>query len=362
MKSTSARTLLAFALVLPLALGAEIVALLELVLAPRLDGLHGLALVGLHLFSAVAFAEALTLRYPAEDPGADSAWRLGLVLALGLPLFGALLVAIVVLRPPRTIRVKLDDLVSPMEYRKQQAEAQLAAEADHGVAGVAVEAIGEALKDQDKDKRLGAVEALRALENREAVAMLGQSLKNTVFEVRFHAVEALAGINKKHSDRIAQATAALERDPTPDNRITLADVYHDYASLEAEEESIQQHLYRSAVNSYREAMSQGAQLDLRRRLQLAAGLVRTGSLQQAWHTYPAALELDPESYQALLGVAKLQFRQGQFDQLRGTCRRMLDLAPSEIEHPEVLQLWTGGPADLRPQGTLDVGLGSGGRR
>lgn len=342
------RALLALLVVLPLALVAEAFALHVLLAASGpLDARQLVMLLGLHLFSAVLAGEGARLRYPPGETARDGAWRLGLTLSLLLPGFGLLVVLVLMLRPPRGVRVKLDLLVSPMEYRKQQAEAELAAEAEKGTAGVAIETIGDALKDKDKAKRLGAVEALRALQNKEAIELLGRSLENTVFEVRYHAVEALAGINKKYSERIARATAALERDPGPRTQRALGEVYYEYASLEMEEASIQLHLYRNAVEHLREAQLPGERPDPEVLLRIALSLESLGEREQAFHAFKETLAILPTSSGALLGLARLQFQRAEFDQLRETCRTLLELddpALREASLASVLTLWSEGLA------------------
>jgi tetratricopeptide (TPR) repeat protein len=340
------RALLSLLLVLPLALVAEAAALLALLAASGpLEGARIGTMVGLHLFAATLAGEGARLRYPLGEPSAHGAWRLGLGLSLLLPGFGLLLVVVLMLRPPRVVRVKEDDFVSPMEFRKQQAEAELAAEAQKGTAGVSIETIGDALKDQDKLKRLGAVEALRALQNKEAVELLGRSLKNTVFEVRYHAVEALAGINKKYSERIAKATAALERDPGPRSERALGETYYEYASLEMEEPSIQQHLYRNAVEHLRRSLLPGEPPDPEVLLKCALSLERLGEVEAAWRSFKQTLAAFPRSSGALLGLARLQFQRAEFDQLRETCRALRALdepALQEAQLSSVLTLWAEG--------------------
>lgn len=343
------RTPLSLLLALPLGLAAELTAALLLLVHSGPMGLPKiLSLLGLHLFATAALAEALQLRYEAGSPGATGAWQLALALAMLLPGFGPLLVAVMVVRPPRAALAKGDDFISPMEFRKQQAEAQLAIEGDKGHAGVQVEAIGDALKDSDKAKRLGAVEALRALENKQAVEMLSKSLKNTVFEVRYHAVEALATINKKYSARIAKATDAVEKKPTPANHRTLGEVYHEYAMLEMEDPSIQLHLHRNAVGNLTRAITPNAQPDPELLTRLATSLEAMGELEQASHKYRAALAHDPNNLAALLGSARLQYRQAQYERLPATCRQILKLGAKEVsqDYINVLALWAEGPEAL----------------
>ena len=342
------RSLVALLLWLPAALAAEGVALLVLMLAEGpLDARELVAVLGCHVFASAAAGEALSLRYRRDDPGAPGAWRLGLALPLLLPGFGLLVTAVLALRPPRSVRVRLDDFISPMEQRKKQAEAELAEEAGHDRADVNVEAIGDALKDQDKAKRLGAVEALRVLQNKQAVELLNKSLKNTVFEVRYHAVEALAGINKKYSERIAKATSLLERDPSPERERTLGEVYYEYAALEMEEASIQHHLYRNAAQHLGASLQGVAQPDPVVLVKTATCLERLGEVEQAFHAFRRALEQEPGSFEALLGIARLHFQRGEYDQLRDTCRRILDLGVPTSEYAGVLMLWAEGPGAIR---------------
>jgi tetratricopeptide (TPR) repeat protein len=338
---------------LPISLAAELLALLLLLLAEdSLAGLEILSLLGLHLFASVVMAESLRLSFPAGARQAGVAWQLGLSLSLLLPGFGPLLTAVLVARPPRPPVAKSDDFISPMEYRKQQAEAELAAEAHKGHAGVQVEALTDALKDQDKAKRLGAVEALRSLENKQAVELLGRSLKNTVFEVRYHAVEALAAINKKYSSQIAEAIKLAEREPGPRSHGNLGAVYFEYARLEMEDPSIQQHLFRNAAHNLRMALPPDGTAPPDLLNKLAVCMEELGEYDEARKTFRAALAVDPDSMEALLGTARLQFRQAQFEQLPQTCRRILNQGADKIsqEYINVVALWAEGPKALGLEG------------
>jgi len=339
------RHALALLLLLPLALVAESGSLLLLVtLGGPLHGTELIALGGLHLFSAVVAGEALRLRYQDTDPGQAGAWRLGLGLSLLLPGFGVLVTAVLVIRTPRTVRVKVDDFVSPMEDRRRQAEAERAAEANQSKVDVNVETIGDALNDDDKVKRLGAVEALRALENKQAVAMLDQSLDNSVFEVRYHAVEALAGIGKKHSERVAAATAVAERQGTPEAFRALGEVYFDYATLEMEEPAIQQHLYRHALENLRRGIHPGRPGAPEVLQKIGMAQEGLGELEAARQSFRAVLEQRPESFEALLGLARVQYLSGEFAELRETCRRLLELPAGDPQVSPVLLLWAEGLA------------------
>ncbi|MCK5799575.1 MAG: HEAT repeat domain-containing protein [Deltaproteobacteria bacterium] len=332
------------------ALIAEFLALIQLVLHPTMGLDHLFAILGLHVFASLTIGEGLKLRIPKNHPSGLGAWRIGFYLVFFLPMFGILLGVILTFRPPKVAMQLQDDFLSPMEYRKQQAEAELADEAALGHVSADVETVADALKDEDKAKRLGAVEALREMGDKQAVELLSQSLNNTIFEVRFHAVEALAGINQKFSKQIATATQAVERDPSPDNHLILANVYYDYASLEMEEESIQQHLYRNASSSYRQFLSQKS--DPEAMMKASSCLDRLGERDEALAGYKNVLTADPNNFSANLGIARAQFGAGQFQQLRETCRRILDLTldrPPERDIAEVLVMW----AEGRPRATTN---------
>ncbi len=336
------RSLLAFSALL-LALLVELFGVLSLMAQPEMALQPLLALLGLHVFASLLVGEGFKLRLPADHPGSLGAWRTGFYLVFFLPMFGVLLGAMLILRPPKTALQLEDGFLSPMEYRKQQAEAQLAEEAAKGHVSADVETVADALKDADKAKRLGAVEALREMGDKQAVELLSQSLNNTVFEVRFHAVEALAGINQKFSKRIGAASQVLERAPSPENHLTLAEVYYEYATLEMEEESIQQHLYRKASSGFYEYLQ--AHPDAVILLKAAHCLDRLGEAQQALTAYRQVLTADPMNLDANLGLAKAQFSAGQYQQLRETCRSILDMPlkrSPEREVAEVLMMWAEG--------------------
>jgi tetratricopeptide (TPR) repeat protein len=336
------RSLLGFGALL-LSVAVELFCVLALMAQPQMGAQPLLALLGLHVFASLIVGEGFKLRLPVDHPGALGAWRTGFYLVFFLPMFGVLLGAILIARPPKVALQIEDDFLSPMEYRKQQAEAELAEEAAKGHVSADVETVADALKDTDKAKRLGAVEALREMGNKQAVELLSQSLNNTVFEVRFHAVEALAGINQKFSKRIGAASQVLERDGSPDNHLALAEVYYEYATLEMEEESIQQHLYRKASSGFREYLQANPELGIL--IKAAHCLDRLGEAEQALAAYRQVLNADPADLDANLGLAKAQFGAGQYQQLRETCRGILDMSlkrAPEREVAEVLAMWAEG--------------------
>ena len=336
------RTLISLAGLMPLALLAEAWTVLSLLsMRHALEPAEIIFLVSLHLISAVIGAEGLRLRYAAGTPEATGAWRVALVLGLLLPVFGLMITAVLAIRPSRTMALEQEDTISPMEYRTVQAEAERRAEAELETADLSVEALGDSLKDPDKGRRLGAVEALRNMESKEAVELLGKSLENTVFEVRYHAVEALSRINEKYSQRIAVATRAVEEDPSPEKYRVLGEVYHEFASMEMEDPSIQEHLYRSAVATLSKSILPGFPTPIGVRVKLAWCHEQLGNLDEAMEKYQSVVDEIPVQTESLLGIARLQFRQARFGPLAATCRRILELGVSlsEQEAAAAVTLW-----------------------
>ncbi|MCB9556591.1 MAG: HEAT repeat domain-containing protein [Deltaproteobacteria bacterium] len=327
-------SVLAVVLLIPLAAGLEVWATVASFSLEQAASSRGLAIFGLHLGATVTIAEALRMRYRKMPHGRRSAWWIALCLSLALPIFGVFVVALLVIKPPPARSLADDVGLSPMEHRKIHAEGALAAEAERGTAGVEVEAIADVLKDRNPAKRLGAVDVLRQQESRQAVDMLQASLENTVFEVRYHAVEALAALSKKYSNRIAEATALVEREPTPENHASLANLYFEYAELGVEEQTIQQQLYGQAAQHFGQA---GA--DPTYQLRRAACFDKMSRPEEALFAYQAALKRDANNHAALFGLAQIQYRQGLFDALRQTCRRLLACADLPTEHRQAVQMW-----------------------
>ena len=336
------RTLISLAALVALALLAEAWTVLTLVsIRHALEPAELIFLVSLHLVAAVCAAEGLRLRYPAGSSEGAGAWSTGLVLSLLLPVFGLVITAVLAARPTRTVALEELDTLSPMEYRTVQAEAERRAEAELETADMSVEALGDSLKDSDKGRRLGAVEALRNMESKEAVALLSKSRENTVFEVRYHAVEALSRINEKYSQRIAVATRAVEEDPSPEKYRVLGEVYHEFASMEMEDPSIQEHLYRSAVATLSKSILPGFPTPIGVRVKLAWCHEQLGNLDEAMEKYQSVVDEIPVQTESLLGIARLQFRQARFGPLAATCRRILELGVSlsEQEAAAAVTLW-----------------------
>ena len=325
----------------PFALGLGLFGLAQLLTAPLpLSSALSFALLGLHLFSSVLAAELFRLRMRHSATLAKSAWRLALVLTLLLPMVGLVMICILILRPPRTPETPIEHALSPAEERKISAEGELAREADQQPAGQNIEAIGDALKDSEKAKRLGAVNALRKLENRQAVEMLGLSLQNTLFEVRFHAVEALAGIAQKHSQKIGEMTRVIADDPSEENHGKLGDIYFEYAELSMEEASIQEHLYRNAVIHLRQSVPKRAKMAGGTAMKIGLCALKLDALSDARAALRLAAE-DPQfAYQAQLALANIAYRSDNFARLRALTRSLLQHEDLNEEHRDVLTYWS----------------------
>jgi|GEM_PF-6562139 hypothetical protein len=325
----------------PFALAAAIFGLSQLLTAPLpLSWSLLAALLGLHLFSSVLAAELFRLRMQRSPTLAQSAWKLALVLALLLPLVGLLIISVLTIRPPNTPTNTLETTLSPAEERKMSAEGELAREADQQAAGPNIEAIGDALKDSEKEKRLGAVNALRKMENRQAVEMLGLSLQNTLFEVRFHAVEALAGIAQKHSQKIGEMTRVIEEDPSEENHGKLGGIYFEYAELDMEESSIQEHLYRNAVVHLQQSITKGQRAPGETAMKIGLCALKLDALADARAALQTAAE-DPQfEYQAQLSLANIAYRSNNFARLRALTRNLLQHEDLNEEHREALTYWS----------------------
>ena len=328
------RAVLALGAMIPLALVAESWCVLWLLSVKQaLAPAEILFLVSLHLVAAVCSAEGLRLRFPPGSNEGRGAWRMGLSLSLLLPVFGLAITVVLTARPPPVDDdTEADEDLSPMEHRTVLAEAQRRAEAGLETADLSVETLGDSLKDANKDRRLGAVEALRKMESKEAVQLLNRSLENTIFEVRYHVVEALARIDEKYSQRIAAATEAVAQDPSPDNHRILGEVYHEFASMEMEDPSIQEHLYRSAAGTLKRSILPGFPTPIGVRVKLGYCYERLGRLDEALEKYQSVVDEIPMQTEALLGIARLQFRQAQLGPLAATCRRIMDLKVSLEDH------------------------------
>lgn len=330
------RTAFALALLLPLAATAELWAALTLLTATStLSVAEAVAVLGLHLFSAVGLAEAMRLRYRPGSAASWGGWRLGLSLALALPVIGPLIVVVLALRPVSPGAGAQAGFISPMEHRARQAEVERAADADQEVADLSVEALRDVLKDEDHSKRLGAVGALREMESRAAVDLLIQTLDNTVVEVRSHAVEALARLNKKFSVRVTEATRALKEEPSPDNHRLLGEVYHEFAALGMEDPAIQTHLHRMSVAHLRRAVPSDAPASVELLVMLAQGLEQLGVLDEALQIFTDVATKDGNHMPALLGLARVQFLQANFVELCQTCQRIAE-ADALLEDEEAV--------------------------
>lgn len=326
------------------ALAAESVVLWQLMTADDpLTAREILSLLGLHIFAAATAAESLSRRYSSHVSTNVALWNLGIGLSFCLPVYGLLLNAVLILVKPRLVAAQPSLAMSPVEYRKHQAEAERAAAQQEEVADTSVEAITDALKDQDKAKRLGAIEALRALGNKKAVSLLHQSLNNTLFEVRYHAVDALSVISKKHAEQISQATAEIQQEPSSDNYRRLGEIYFEYASLEMEESSIQHHLFQQAVEYWRQSLDPQEPTAPEVLLKIAVSLEQLHHWEEAQQTYQTILEDAPEYVEAWLGLARLNYRHAQFEELQEICRHLLSLPQRDPQLEEILTFWANAP-------------------
>jgi hypothetical protein len=340
------REVVAPAALVLVALVAELCALMGVVLAsPALQPGRLTMVLAAHLVAAVAIAEAARLRLPRGDPSGLGAWRLGATLAIGLPVYGPLLTILLVVRSPRPTAAKPDADLSPLQRRQQQAEACRVVHRGIKAAPVAgVDSIREALKDDDKARRLGAVEAARQLDGRRAARLLGGALDNTVVDVRFHAADALSGIGQRLAERVERAREELARKPMAAHHARLADLYDEYASLQAEEAAIRQHFYRRALHHYRQASAcRGSSAQPELVLKVGRCLEALGDGAGALDVYRELERREPGGREALLGRARVQFQQQDYPGLRLTCQQLARLprAAGRGVEAEAAAFWAG---------------------
>ena len=323
-----------------LAIGAEAAAALFGMRLTSVDGPSAGFLLAAHVTASVLAAEAMYLRFPGRRVDAGGFYWLGLLLTLLLPVFGVVGVASLVIRPPSRI-VSRRQSESPEEARAMAMEKVADARRSEQQFGADIESVVDALSDPDPALRLGAMDALRAMQGPEAVRLLQRSLNNTLFDVRFRAVEALGEISQRYSDRISGASAMLERDPhNVEKLLALADLYVEYRGLGVEDEAMQQVMLAMSEKHYRRAVDLGCH-ERPVLLKLSKCLVELDQIDDAEHVltqHRPDLADDPD---ILVSLAAIHFRRGRVRSLRALCRRALRAGSGALpeETARVLRFW-----------------------
>lgn len=320
-------------------------------------GLGGaLAVFGLHLGAAALSGEALRLRSRAAPDGHAA---VGFCLTLLVPGVGVLGTLLLALFPPAVTSVSATE-----SQEKERARAMEALQAERRAAQVVdtdVQSIVDALKDPDLLVRLGAMEALRGMKGAAAVRLLKVSRTNTVFDVRFRAVEALGEMSQKASDAENEALHAIDEDvQDPERWCTLGDAYRTHRELGLEDAVMQQSLSTQAESCFRTAWEL-APNESKYALRLAGALEGLGRFEDARGVLNTALgdnaggEADPAML--FLALARVAFRQGQFQALTGLCRQALRADRGHLPEDEraALSYWA---EPVRPRSSPTAGWGN----
>ncbi len=185
-----------------------------------------------------------------------------------------------------------------------------------------VQPLVDALKGADVDLRKGAVDALAAKNDPEAIRMLANSLENTMLEVRYFAVEALSEISKDFGDRIIEAQQEAEANPQSYEAIAaLGGCYYDYAISDVEDKTLSEYYLRQAHNEYHKAV-QLAGNDVALLARFAEVLMRLDKFQEALDAYHSAASRDPRNLKAMIGIADAYFQMGKIQEVRRIVRQM----------------------------------------
>lgn len=203
-----------------------------------------------------------------------------------------------------------------------------------------IQPLVDALKDMDVELRKGAVDALAAKGDHEAIRMLADSLENTVLEVRYFAVEALAKISKDFGEQIVAAQKKFQENPDSFQAITeLANCYYEYATSNVEDETLSEFYLNQALAEYEKALNIKKD-DTRVLTRYGEILVRLDKFQEALQTFENVAAHDKNNVDARVHLADIYFKMGKIKKVLKIVRQfkaLSDNLPEEIR--QAVSVW-----------------------
>jgi len=197
-----------------------------------------------------------------------------------------------------------------------------------------VQPLVDALKGEDVEIRKGAIDALAAKKDPEAIKALADSLENTALEVRYFAVEALGKISKDFSDRIIEAQTAVEQNPGIYRYVVeLGTCYYEYGVSAVEDKTLSEFYLRQAFNEYGKAFELN-QTDMGLLIGYAEVLTRLDEFEKAFEIYQLAANGEKDKIDAMVGMADVCFKMGNLKEVKKIAKQ---LKTSTENMPEQVQ-------------------------
>jgi hypothetical protein len=304
--------------------------------------------VALHLAAAGLMGEGCSARsFRSDSRALATAWFWVAV----FPGFGVLAGLLLVLYINRKGRIAPGQ--SREERRREAAHAALAERKKVQQVTPDIVPIAEALRNQDRNVRVSAIDALKGARPKRVVKLLARERDNDCYDVRFRAAESLGKIATSHLDGIAEAKRQLE---SAENPIAfhkqLAKLNFEYADLGIDTPVVNRQFFEDAI-THAEAVLD-AQFDGATAVLLATAHSRLGELELAQAQLKWVLDLEPKNTDALFALAEVQYRRKDFGALRRTCARLY--ASGKLKDPaslELLAFWSGD--DTTMEGACSVG-------
>lgn len=347
--ASSSGSLLWIWLLLLASLTSEATALYALFSLPGAPALMGF--VGLHLGAAGLASESLrnsALR--SNFGGTGSIAVAGAFFTLAFPALGSLVVLYLVVARPAGRRSFANQESLESQRARAAADAMERKRGEQQV-GSSVYAIGDALKDRDKDVRIAAVESLRGQVSPKAVQFLEQSQLNTVFDVRVRAIENLNLLRDTFRKKLAASRQlVLEGGNAIGPLLAHADLCMETAELGIEDPSAALKLFGEA-HHHASVVCYLAPQNHEAQTMAARALRALGRDLEAELTYRELLQHNRGDIEAVVGLAEVQFNRKDFGALRNTCRQIVRMQTGALS-PELLpamRIWlrdAGAPRSL----------------
>ncbi|MBN2735756.1 MAG: HEAT repeat domain-containing protein [Spirochaetales bacterium] len=205
-----------------------------------------------------------------------------------------------------------------------------------------IEAFADILHGDDKELRLGAINALQKMGDRQSIDILNSSLDNTYQEVRYYAVEALNKLSQEHMDKINLLKSMIEIKPEDHLiRMTLADNYYEYASKGLEEKTIENYYLTCAKDEYTRIIRE-EQEEIRREdvlKKLCDTYFLLGDYDEAIRVGNEILGIIQDDSWAILRILESYFKKKDYLSIREWSHRYIKNQEIHSEVRQAMEMW-----------------------
>lgn len=205
-----------------------------------------------------------------------------------------------------------------------------------------VQPLVDIMMEDDVKLRRGAVNVMKRLPKKDAVALLKKSLSDKSVEIRFYAAVALSEIEGEINANIEMAKEEIKRHPEAINaHITLANSYSEYFECGILDDVTARFYLDLAIEEYYHICEMGGgNINI---LNSIGNLEsERGDFNKAIKKFEEVCKIDPDNIYANVGVIELLYETGRVEEAVKRAKKIIKKMP-ETKGPmrEIIEYWAG---------------------